>query len=74
MNKNKFKELLNNSHFLSLFYQARIKSEKDNLPLETTFMAVGLNKYKEWFPQICLSWGVDNLIQVKQFNQKVKSI
>ena len=44
MNKKKFKELLNNSDFLSLFYQAREKSEKDNLPLETTFMVIGLNK------------------------------
>lgn len=74
MNKKLFNNLLDNNLFLSLFYQARIKSEKDNLPLETTFMAVGLNKYKQWFPQICLSWGVDNLIQVKQFNQKVKLI
>lgn len=72
MNKKLFNNLLNNGHFLSLFYQAREKSDLDNLPLEVTFMEIGLNKYKHWFPEICLAWGVDNLIQIKQFNKMVK--
>jgi len=74
MNKKQFNNLLNNNLFLSLFYQAREKSDLDNLPLENCFMELGLNKYKNWFPKICLSWGVDNLIQIKQFNKMVMLI
>jgi len=74
MNKKLFNNLLANSNFLSLFYQARDKSNKDNQALENCFMEIGLNKYKEWFPQICLAWGIDNLVKVNQFNKQVMSI
>lgn len=70
----RFDRLMENSHFLSIFYQARDKSERENLPLENCFMEIGLNRYKEWFPKMCLSWGITNLTQIRKFNEKVMSI
>ena len=74
MNKKLFNKLLNNSHFLSVFYQARDNSQKQNIPLEASFIECGLNKYKNWFPKICLVWGINNLVQIAQFNKMVQVI
>ena len=73
MKEKRFKELLNNSFFLSLFYQARNISEEYKLPLEASFMATGLNKYKTWFTHLCDEWGLENLLEVNEFDMKIKN-
>jgi len=74
MKKELFNKLLNESEFLSLFYQARQQSEQTKTPLEANFICIGLNKYKTWFFKLCEYWGLDTLTQIIEFNEKVKSI
>jgi hypothetical protein len=67
-------ELLKNSLFLSVFYTARKRSEDGTIPLPAAFMEIGLNKYKTWFPKICLEWGIENLTQIIKFDKWVRTI
>jgi hypothetical protein len=74
MRKQLFDSLLNNSTFLSLFYNARKSSEEKNIPLEASFIETGLNTYKTWFFPMCETWGLKNLDQVRDFDKMVRTI
>lgn len=74
MNEKRFNELLNNSLFLSLFYNARKQAENKNIPLEAGFMEYGLNKYKTYFLYMCENFKLNKLTELKEFDIKVREM
>lgn len=67
------KELLSYSDFLSVFYNARERSEKKKIPLVAGFMEHGLNKYKHWFFKMCDRWNLKTLTEVIAFDTWVRN-
>jgi hypothetical protein len=67
------RELLGYPEFLSLFYQARERMSKMNVPLEAGFIEIGLNKYKHWFFRICDRWNLADVSEIGAFDRWVKN-